>query len=565
MRSTRHGRRSLGIWSGLIAILCLNEIALDIELVSAVAYYTEKPAFLPSCRIYEPGFTKCSTNSIQKLLDQLNIGIPEVVERFGPFDPMRVRDIVFKQDNNEVATIRANLTELVVKGFSKTQVKESRVSKKDFGWQTKIFLPKMRLDGKYEMAGRILLIPLSGSGKIFIEIDDLDILLLTKTRLYEKGGFTFDNVTAVRAQLNLTKVRTYLDNLFNGRSKEVERSTNQFFNDNWRDFYEALKPLIVETVENILYDVMGTVFHLIPANFFVEDIPTPQQLYGPKKADVTKNSQLATMYIIGLLMLLHAGLKGVQCVAFYTEKPSYIESCRIYEPEFTKCSTRSIQAFMNQLVKGVPELDESFGPIDPMRQDQLVFKQDNSDVATISANLTDMLISGFGKMVIKESKVSKKDFSWLTKIYLPKMRMDGHYKMLGRILLVPLQGAGKIVMEIDDLDILMSTKTRLHEKGGFTFYNVTSVKVKLEVGKVRTKMDNLFNGQSKEVEKSTNQFFNDNWQDVFEALRPLVDETVERTLLDLLHKTFSLFPASFFVEDIPTSLTLYGRKSHMIA
>ncbi|KAI8043883.1 hypothetical protein M5D96_000026 [Drosophila gunungcola] len=421
MRSTRHGRRSLGIWSGLIAILCLNEIALDIELVSAVAYYTEKPAFLPSCRIYEPGFTKCSTNSIQKLLDQLNIGIPEVVERFGPFDPMRVRDIVFKQDNNEVATIRANLTELVVKGFSKTQVKE------------------------------------------------------------------------MRAQLNLTKVRTYLDNLFNGRSKEVERSTNQFFNDNWRDFYEALKPLIVETVENILYDVMGTVFHLIPANFFVEDIPTPQQLYG------------------------------------------------------------------------VPELDESFGPIDPMRQDQLVFKQDNSDVATISANLTDMLISGFGKMVIKESKVSKKDFSWLTKIYLPKMRMDGHYKMLGRILLVPLQGAGKIVMEIDDLDILMSTKTRLHEKGGFTFYNVTSVKVKLEVGKVRTKMDNLFNGQSKEVEKSTNQFFNDNWQDVFEALRPLVDETVERTLLDLLHKTFSLFPASFFVEDIPTSLTLYGRKSHMIA
>lgn len=39
-----------------------------------------------------------------------------------------------------------------------------------------------------------------------------------------------------------------------------------------------------------------------------------------------------------------------------------------------------------------------------MRQEQLVFKQDNSDVATLSANLTDMLIRGFGKMLIKESK-----------------------------------------------------------------------------------------------------------------------------------------------------------------
>ncbi|EDV53465.1 protein takeout [Drosophila erecta] len=289
MSSTSYGRTLLGTWSAVMAILCLNDIAMDRSLASAVAYYSEKPAFLPSCRIYEPGFTKCSTNSIQKLLDQLNIGIPEVLERFGPFDPMRVRDIVFKQDNNEVATIRANLTDLVVKGFANTKVKESRVSKKDFGWQTKIFLPKMRLDGKYEMAGRILLIPLSGSGKIFIEIDDLDILLLTKTRLYEKGGFTFDNVTSVRVQLNLTKVRTYLDNLFNGRSKEVERSTNEFFNENWRDFYEALKPLIVETVENILYDVLSTVFHLIPANFFVEDIPTPEQLYGSKAALGKKN------------------------------------------------------------------------------------------------------------------------------------------------------------------------------------------------------------------------------------------------------------------------------------
>lgn len=46
------------------------------------------------------------------------------------------------------------------------------------------------------------------------------------------------------------------------------------------------------------------------------------------------------------------------------------------------------------------------------------------------------------------TRVSKKDFSWLTKIYLPQMRIDGHYKMVGRILLVPLQGNGKIVMEI---------------------------------------------------------------------------------------------------------------------
>ncbi|XP_064553041.1 uncharacterized protein LOC135438605 [Drosophila montana] len=264
---------TLAFCCGLLAICFINGVV-------AVEYFTEKPSFLPSCRIYEPGFTNCSTHSIQKLLDQLSIGIPEIVASIGPYDPMHVRDIHFKQDNNQVATISANLTEVIVKGFSSAKIKESRVSKKDFSWRTKIFLPKMRLDAKYQMAGRILLIPLSGAGNMFLELENLDILLRTKTLLYEKGGFTFDNVTSVRVELNMTRVRSNFDNLFNGRSKEVERSTNQFFNDNWRESYEALKPLILETVESIFFDIMSKVFHLIPANFFVEDIPTPQQLYG---------------------------------------------------------------------------------------------------------------------------------------------------------------------------------------------------------------------------------------------------------------------------------------------
>ncbi|KAL7727917.1 hypothetical protein ACLKA6_019479 [Drosophila palustris] len=277
MSSTQLNSYPIGLLCGLLAISWWNGATFN---VVAVEYYTEKPSFLPSCRIYEPGFTKCSTNSIQKLIDQLNIGIPEIVEKYGTFDPLHAKDIIFKQDNNEVATIRANLSQVVLRGFSTIKIKESRVSKKDFGWQTKIFLPKLRLDAKYKMLGRILLIPLSGSGNIFIEIENIDMLMLTKTELYEKGGFTFDNVTAVQVRLNMSRVRTHLDNLFNGQSPEVERSTNQFFNDNWRDFYEALKPLIVDTVQNILKDIMSSVFHLIPANFFVEDIPTPQQLYG---------------------------------------------------------------------------------------------------------------------------------------------------------------------------------------------------------------------------------------------------------------------------------------------
>lgn len=120
--------------------------------------------------------------------------------------------------------------------------------------------------------------------------------------------------------------------------------------------------------------------------------------------------------------------QGVKLNLICLRTASYIESCRIKEPDFTNCSTRSIQAFLNEVIKGeqqswipkgshvikcyhfpflhkgIPEIEESFGPIDPMKQDQLTFTQTNSDVSSISANLSDLVIRGFGKTIVKESK-----------------------------------------------------------------------------------------------------------------------------------------------------------------
>ncbi|CAD6994672.1 unnamed protein product [Ceratitis capitata] len=269
--------RTLAAFKGLLIVCACAGVVHSLE------YYTEKPSYMQTCRINEPEFVKCSTSSIQKLMEQLSIGIPEVTEVIGTFDPLKVKDIQFSQDNQGAVQLRANLTDVVATGLSKLIIKESKVSKKDYSWETKVYIPKLRLEGQYKMAGKILLIPLNGAGHMFIEIDKLNILMRTKTRLYEKGGFTFYNVTKVRMELTPGGVKTNFENIFNGNSKEVERSTNLFFNENWREFFEALRPLVTETVETTLLEILQMVFHLIPANFFVEDIPTSTELYGKGK------------------------------------------------------------------------------------------------------------------------------------------------------------------------------------------------------------------------------------------------------------------------------------------
>ncbi|XP_073814733.1 protein takeout-like [Musca autumnalis] len=266
------------------------------------------------------------------------------------------------------------------------------------------------------------------------------------------------------------------------------------------------------------------------------------------------------MRLLGLLSLV-CFINGSLSFEYFKEKPSYIKTCKIYEPEFTKCSTESIQRFLEEVFTGkVPEVTEVVGKFDPLHLDELNFKQDNNDAASLRAKLTDLQISGLSRFQITESRVSKKDFSWLTKLVFPKFKIQGHYKMDGRVLLLPLKGEGQMVIDIDTMNATMRTKTRLIEKGGFTFYNITDLKVEVDAQKLTSQFDNLFGSNNEEISRSTNESFNKNWRDFYEALRPLITDTVNKVMFNLLTKVFLKYPANFFVEDIPTPQKLYGKE-----
>lgn len=51
-----------------------------------------------------------------------------------------------------------------------------------------------------------------------------------------------------------------------------EESTNTYINSNWRPVAESLYPILVKTIEDILYVVLKQLFDSVPADFFIGDI-----------------------------------------------------------------------------------------------------------------------------------------------------------------------------------------------------------------------------------------------------------------------------------------------------
>uniref|UniRef100_A0A336MJ95 CSON002346 protein n=1 Tax=Culicoides sonorensis TaxID=179676 RepID=A0A336MJ95_CULSO len=247
-------------------------IILFIRQCSGATKFDVKPNFLKTCRFSDPEFIKCSTESVQGLFDELVPGI-EGLEEVGTIDPLKLGKIRILQGDGPVS-VNASLSKVTVTGFGAVKIVENIVNKKDFSWDTRIQLPKMRLEGNYHMQGRILVIPLNGHGKCWFEPSNMDIRMHTKTKLYQKDNHIYYNVTHTKVQYTISGLRLRLDNLFEG-VKLLEDSTNQYLNENWRPASEALRPIISKTIEDILLSMMQKIFHRLPAEYFVADLPWP--------------------------------------------------------------------------------------------------------------------------------------------------------------------------------------------------------------------------------------------------------------------------------------------------
>ncbi|KAH8286055.1 hypothetical protein KR054_001856 [Drosophila jambulina] len=242
---------------------------------------------------------------------------------------------------------------------------------------------------------------------------------------------------------------------------------------------------------------------------------------------------------------------------FLTEPPDYIKECRIADKDFVNCSTHSIQQLFDKLNDGIPGLT-SIKSFDPFYLNRIRITQGNSNAINLKVELANVKIIGFGHTHVLESQVFKKDYSWKTTFTLPVMKLQGEYSLFGRILLIPLNGKGQVFLDAENMTVTMHTKTRLYSKGGFTFYNVTSLHVDFKMDGLKSYFSNLFNG-NKQLEDSTNKFFNDNWRMLADALYTVITQTIEDILLDVLKKIFHFIPANYFVSDIPTPEQLYGR------
>lgn len=82
---------------------------------------------------------------------------------------------------------------------------------------------------------------------------------------------SFSDVQSVK--VNFREIKQFhieLKNLFGG-NKDLEDTSHQLFNENWRDFYEIMRPAVEQTVSGVLLDRFKKTFAYVPATYLIKD------------------------------------------------------------------------------------------------------------------------------------------------------------------------------------------------------------------------------------------------------------------------------------------------------
>lgn len=126
-------------------------------------------------------------------------------------------------------------------------------------------VPKISINGKYKVNGRVLVLPIRGDGDANLVFENVTLVVKYKPRIVEKKGKTYIQTDKFALDFDTSRLHIKLENLFNG-DRLLGDNMNKFLNENWRDILTELKPAVKLAIEELFKGIINRIFLRIPYN-----------------------------------------------------------------------------------------------------------------------------------------------------------------------------------------------------------------------------------------------------------------------------------------------------------
>ncbi|KAF7282494.1 hypothetical protein GWI33_002598 [Rhynchophorus ferrugineus] len=221
------------------------EVLLFLVLqILAVYGESELPDFLRVCKRNEPNLSSCIVDSIENLRPYLITGVPEY--NIPSIEPLIMENLLA----DETPNLKITVTNASAWGCSDFIIKNLSASSSFHEVNVDIDIPKLRIRSHYGVNGKILVLPIKGSGDLEANISDIRANAKFKTELYEKDGTTYLRHKHIKLKVLTGNGNVRLEDIVNGDTVLL-KLINDIINKNLEPFLEQLMPLIERALEKV--------------------------------------------------------------------------------------------------------------------------------------------------------------------------------------------------------------------------------------------------------------------------------------------------------------------------
>jgi len=170
-------------------------------------------------------------------------------------------------------------------------------------------------------------------------------------------------------------------------------------------------------------------------------------------------------------------------------------------------------------------------PMEPLALDKIIIKPSPD----FNAVFTNLLVNGPTLFVVDKLKADIPNLAFDFTVYLPKLNFTGDYTLKMRLLLFNIHGQGKITGTfLNSIGIVRLRGQLVNRNGVENTVKFNTLDMKIQVGKAKFQLDNLFNGDPV-LGQVGNAFVNENSELFVAEMIPGLQNSLSKSFLDIVN------------------------------
>ncbi|XP_065371506.1 protein takeout [Calliphora vicina] len=236
-----------------------HRIALLLFMVLTYCAAKDLPEAFNKCK-RDSSFDKCLVDAVNKAIQVLKPGNKE----FGipPLEPLAVKSLIIDAGTAPINLRQTMKNVLVNDMISTSKIKRYRTDLDNHLIICDSVTDRIEMLGDYEMSGRILLLPITGSGRANITLVSSKIEHRLIGEPFEKDGVKYMRLKDYRVSFSPKRVYMHFENLFNDAT--LSQTMNRFLNDNWETVFNELKTGYAKSFGKIFREISNRLFENVP-------------------------------------------------------------------------------------------------------------------------------------------------------------------------------------------------------------------------------------------------------------------------------------------------------------